>query len=353
MATSYGKLIDDETDPPGEARPGPVYARAEVDREPWTGSPYQRRNAGVYPSWLCGERSFQRSYPPKFPDDDYRLCRAYLDQSQHSQVAMLALGIDWQRNHSDEGEWPVRYADRIKSRFGVGVFAGLSQDERDNIYRAWQTKSVVDVKRVMPYLDGFLFDRSWTLCSHDNGSGWSLMNDGGRTSTASTEASMFDAELHESGWLAANNGMRDADEKSDDIVSTQGWEDGSRLCSKRSDERYGVRSLQKPSGVERWRIEFSRECNRLVLPGQAPHDEEGPIEIEHPQEEGGQEVPENSEWAQLADDGNPIAYHKMTALLVGVMREWAMICSRLCLPDAKRFVVGLLRELANIIEKGV
>ena len=271
MATTQGKLIDDETDPPGEARPGPVYARADVDRMPWTGAKDPRRNKGILPSVLCGERAWQRSYPtPGHPnDDDYRLCRAYLDQSQHSQIAMLALGLSWVTDGSESGDWPVRFRDGLKAWRGITrIFDCLTADERRNIRCAWETKSVEDVRRVMPYLDGWYFDRDLTLAAHDTGSLWMLCAAGGRTSTASTEAATFDAESMESGWLAANNGMRDASAASTDIVGTRGWEDGVMLCAERNDGRYGTRYLRKPSGRELWRIHFTRTANLLSAAGQ-------------------------------------------------------------------------------------
>lgn len=269
MATTQGKLIDDETDPPGEARPGPVYARADVDREPWTGSPYVRGNRGILPSVLVGERAWQRAYPPSDVLADYRLCRGYLDQSQHSQIAMLALGLSWVTDGSESGDWPVRFRDGLKAWRGITrILDCITADERRNIRRAWETKSVEDVRRVMHYLDGWYFDRDLVLCAHDNGSLWMFCMAGGRTSTASTEAATFDAESLESGWLAANNGMRDASAASSDIVQTRGWEDGPMLCAERNDGRYGTRYLRKPSGRELWRINFTRTANLLSVAGQ-------------------------------------------------------------------------------------
>lgn len=364
MATVRGKLIDDETDPAGEARPGPVFARAEVDREPWTGSPYQRRNRGILPSVLCGERAWQRSYPPQHPDDDYRLCRSYLDQSQHSQIAMLALhdngsgdGLDWQGDASDDGDWPVRYQVGLSARFGVPrVLACLTDEERANIKRAWQSKSVEDVKRVLPYLDGWFYDRTLILAAHDNGSLWMLCTEGGRTSTASTEAATFDALSRESGWLAANNGMRDADEKSDDIVATRGWEDGDRLCAERSsDGRYGVRKLLKPSGREIWRLVLSRDENRLCVPGQPDRLASGaaappsstPPHQPPPEEPTMPEPTDTSPAGDLAGDGNPFAYHTATHLVTQTLTTLVTQCVGRCQPDAAQFLAGLLREQAD------
>ena len=355
MATVRGKLIDDETDPPGEARPGPVYARADLDRTPWTGAPYQRRNAGVLPSWLCGERSFNRSYPPKFPNDAYRLCRAYLDQSQHSQVAMLALGIDWQRNHSEDGEWPVRYADGLRLRFGVDrVLACLTDEERANIHRAWETKAVEDVDRVLPYLAGWHYDREWVLCSHDNGSGWSLLSGGGgRTSTASTEAATFDAESKESGWLSANNGMRDASSTSDDIVSTRAWEDGNNLCAERSDGRYGVRSLAKPSGREAWRLLFSREQVVLRVPGRPDRVAGGqttptPLSPSNPPPpEAGGSSPDPTPGAAL---GYPACYHLSTTWVRDALRPAAAEIVAHAPMAERNYLAGELRAVARQLD---
>ena len=269
MATEIGKLIDDETDPPGEARPGPVFARADVDRQPYAGSPYARRNRGILPSVLCGERAWQRAYPPNDHAADYRLCRGYLDQSQHSQIAMLALGLSWITDGGESGDWPVRYRDGLKAWRGITrILDCITADERRNIREAWESKSVEAVRRVMPYLDGWYFDRDFTLAAHDNGSLWMLCSAGGRTSTASTEAATFDGETLESGWLAANNGMRDASAASSDIVQTRGWEDGPMLCAERNDGRYGTRYLRKPSGRELWRINFTRTANLLSVAGQ-------------------------------------------------------------------------------------
>lgn len=359
MATVRGKLIDDDTDPPGEARPGPVFARAEVDREPWTGSPYERRNRGILPSVLCGERAWQRSYPPQHPDDDYRLCRSYLDQSQHSQIAMLALELDWQKDPSESGDWPVRYQVGLKARFGVPrVLACLTDEERSAIRRAWETKAVEDVERVLPFLDGWFYDRTLILAAHDNGSLWMLCTEGGHTSTASTEAATFDAVSRESGWLAANNGMRDANERSDDIVSTRGWEDGDRLCAERSDGRFGVRTLVKPSGREIWRLVLSRDENRLCVPGRADRLASGapsppslPPTHQPPHEEPTMPTPPPASGAvEMAGDGNPIAYHHLTAALTGPIAELVATCKGRCHPDAASFAAGLLRDLANQVD---
>lgn len=366
MATIKGRLIDDREDPPGEARPGPVYARADVDEKPWTGSPHPRRNRGILPSVLCGERSFQRSYPPKDPDADYRLTRGYMDQSQHSQIAQMALGIDWQRDPSESGDWPVLYEIGLRQRFGVSrIFACLADEERANILWAWKTKSVEAVERVLPYLDGWYYDRGFTLAAHDNGSLWMLCEAGGRTSTASTEAATFDAETRESGWLAANNGMRDASAESTDIVSTRGWEDGDYLRAERSDGRYGVRSLAKPSGRELWRLILTRDSNTLRVPGR-PDQVAGKSQGASTTASGAAPVPcspavpaspapgAGAPGAGLdipmAEDGNPLAYHDLTGLLVGEITTLVSICVGRLTPPATRYAAGVLRELANRLE---
>ena len=343
MATVIGKLIDDREDPPGEARPGPIYARAEVDEKPWTGSPHPRRNRGILPSVLCGERSFQRSYPPEHPDDDYRLCRSYMDQSQHSQIAQMALGIDWQKNPSEDGDWPVRYEVALRQKFGVsGIFSCLTDGERANIRRAWETKSVEAVKAVMPYLDGWYYDRDLTLCAHDNGSLWMLCEAGGRTSTASTEAAIFDAETQESGWLAANNGMRDASAESTDIVATKGWEDGIWLNAQREDGRYGIRSLAKPSGREIWRIKFSRTSNQLLVGGESAQTSPSPGPVPP-----SPEPPAPSGDLEMAGDGNPMKYHQLTSRLVNEIEPLVNSIAGRLTPDAAAYAGNYLVTLGK------
>ena len=267
MAPRRGLLIDDETDPPGEARPGPVYARVETDRTPWTGSPYPRRNRGILPSVLVGERAWQRGYA-KDSADDYRLCRGYLDQSQHSQIAMLALDLPWQADTGGTGDWPARFLEGIRSHFGAArLLACLTDEERANIRWAWQEKSVDAVERVLPYLAGWLYQQTFTLACLEDGSLWMLAETGGTTSTAPSYGSTWDAASGESAWLACDSGIRKSSGAIDAIVAGRGWEDGDWLRCERSDGRFGTRSLKKPAGAERWRIVSTREDHRLVAPG--------------------------------------------------------------------------------------
>lgn len=267
MAPRRGLLIDDEADPPGDARPGPVYARAEVDRQPWTGASDPRRNHGVLPSVLVGERAWQRAYAADSADD-YRLCRAFLDQSQHSQIAMLALDLEWQTDTSESGDWPARFLGGLRRHFGAPrLLACLTDEERANLLWAWKEKSVEAVERVLPYLAGWLYQQTFTLACLENGSLWMLAESGGTTSTAPTYASTWDAASGESAWLACDSGIRKSKGALDAIVAGRGWEDGEWLRCERSDGRFGVRSLQKPAGAERWRLVSTREDHRLVVPG--------------------------------------------------------------------------------------
>lgn len=266
MGTKPGALISDRDDPPGEYRPGPVRATSAVDETPWTGAPpsMARRNKGILPTVAVGERSWQRSHAG---DDDLRLCRGYLDQSQIAQIVQLALGIDFQQDLSESGDWPARFLSGIRRVWGAATpLFPLSPAERNDIYAAWLTKSPEAVARVVPFLEGWRFAWDFTLARTEGGL-WSLGHTGGHTSTDSTYGAALDEELGEVEWLACGSGMRKSKTALDAIVEGRGWESGDRLFCERSDNRYGARTIKKSPGAELWRLDNGPDGYRFTVAG--------------------------------------------------------------------------------------
>lgn len=346
MGWTSGNLISDDDDPPGEYRAGPVYATSSVDKVPWM----TRRNAGIRPSVMCGHRSVCRSHNG---DDDYRLMRAYLDQSQAISLIMMLLGYDWTKDFSKTGDWVVQWYEGMKNRFGVNSVLPLTEEEIEKLKQFEQSRNpdLLSSLVIEWELDDWKPGTDFVIVKTTEGL-WSRLAEGGHVSTADLYGCSWNSGGN-TAFLFCDTGERDSKGNNyDGVGDGYSWEEGSHILCKRQDGRNGVRRIEKSLGEEEWRFEGGPNGYTVIKYGYSSPTTPTPPDPDIPnnEDQNGDNMPENGPNLEYASDGNPIRYHEITGSLLEIEPKLKSIIGKMR-PEAAEFLAGWFKGLSEMIIK--
>jgi len=366
-------VISDADDPPGAARPGPVYATSPRDERWWPSvNPSRDRKPDMVrtPQQLAcvavGERSWQRDHSA---DENWRLQRPYLDSPGIGQVVEMALGLGWTgdgrvtevverdgtRVMAPIGDWHAAILSGLRRHFDVDCILPVSAEDRATISAA-RNGDRAALRQVVAWLADYPSDYRFRLRRCERGLDLVVFGTGKR-STAPTLASRWE-EGEPQGWLAVDGGERQSSGCPDAIKPADVTIVGNAVRAIRSDGKFGAREMALCQSTEVYRIEGGGgEPVRLVWHGQedSPTAASGAAPAPRPpavpaSPAPGAGAPGAGLDIPMAEDGNPLAYHDLTGLLVGEITTLVSICVGRLTPPATRYAAGVLRELANRLE---